>query len=171
MFASKVTITEETKEKTNLPAAKKGELRFNKLKELDKDGKLAFIKTRRELALACGYPEEQINNGIAWVFRLINCGYLSEVTTGYVNGQYEKEFHLTGKQPDFEYRGVKKANHKTIKGRIRAPKEEPKVEPTTEVKVEHTNTANELTITRGDLTIKATLDSDKIAEVIKELFK
>lgn len=162
MLASKVTLQKETIEQNDLTSKKKGELRWKKLKELDKEGKLAFIKTRGELAEACGY-EKGDPKGASWVFNMLRNSVLEEVAVGYNNGKMEKEYHLTGREPQFHNKPTKKEATKS-----NTPKT---VEKNTVTEQQGSLNVGELAITKDNIAIKCSLPSNEISKIINELLK
>lgn len=98
MEASKIILTKETKEKMSkgLTKNEKGRLRDKRLHELAESGKLQFIKSRRELAEAIGFPHTQSQNaGYQWVLYNIRKGKLIENIAGYTDyGTAEYEYRL-----------------------------------------------------------------------------
>ena len=71
---------------------KMGELRWEKLKQADRDGSLQGVRTRRQLGELVG-----IDNGASadkWVYQLIRKGQLTEVLTGRNGIKNEYEYHL-----------------------------------------------------------------------------
>lgn len=160
MFVSKLTVSEELAQ-SNLNHKQRGKLRWERLKELDKSGELQFIKTRKDLAVACGYQEGEAK-GLSWVGNLYQRGYLSGVGVGFENGKEIKEFHLTGKEPDFDNKGVRKA-HKNKK------KELP-VEPVVLADaVEKAFEPATILIKKGQMTI--TITGVDVADVVNKLLK
>ena len=103
MLASKVSVSEETKNKSKLNVFQKGALRFEKLKNADNNGTLTAAKNRIDVAYICGYPEEQKGNGYAWVSRMIRQGVLAETVRYFDNGKAINEYHTTGKEPDYSF--------------------------------------------------------------------
>lgn len=134
----------------------KGRLRKEKLEELAKSGKLAFIKNRADLAEAVGFAYEQRHKaGYQWVNYNLMKGVLKEKLTGYTdNGLAEYEY---------EYVEAK-------------PKEKPvvKVQPviwTDEaVKMSDSIKPMTITITKGDLTIRIEhADKGVVEDIIKSI--
>lgn len=154
MFASKLTVSEDTKN-IKLTDNQRGKLRWNKLKELDESGELSFIKNREQLALACGYTSEQKNSSNVWIYGLVKKGYLTEVLTGFVNGKAEREYHLTGKEPDYDYKNVSRKKKPVAKT---APKDTEPIVPKNltapvQVMLEPQTIIN---IKKGDITVSIT---------------
>ena len=104
MYVSKLSFSDETRQKYSkeLTTLEKSQLRWNKLKELEREGKLSFIKTRKELALAGGYDEYEVSKGVSWVYRLINNGFITETLLG---------FNHKTKTPEYEYHLIKEPNY------------------------------------------------------------
>ena len=71
---------------------KMGELRWEKLKQADRDGSLQGVRTRRQLGELVG-----INDGATadkWVYQLVKKGQLIETLTGRNGIKNEYEYHL-----------------------------------------------------------------------------
>ena len=71
---------------------KVGELRWEKLKQADRDGSLQGVRTRRQLGELVG-----INDGASadkWVYQLVKKGQLTETLTGRNGIKNEYEYHL-----------------------------------------------------------------------------
>ena len=116
---ARVSISEETMKKAEkIDNRKKGALRYQRLVEIAQNGTLQKCKSRVDVALACGYTEQQKPAGYAWTKNLIKTGKLVE--------------HLAGRDPltnlpEYEYSlGSKKVE----KVKKEEPKEEPTAEPT-----------------------------------------
>ncbi len=76
---------------------KMGELRWERLKEADKDGSIQKASSRRQLGALVG-----ITNGVSadkWVYQLIKKGWLIETLTGRNGIKNVYEYHL-GKKPE-----------------------------------------------------------------------
>lgn len=86
-----------------LNGRQKGKLRIKKLRELSKNGRLQFIRTRSDLAEAIGFPYDQkMNAGYQWVLARIRKGVLKETITGYTedgHAEYEYQFIDPDKKP------------------------------------------------------------------------
>lgn len=162
MFASKITISEETRKQNQLSKREQGRLRFEKLAELDTSGRLQFATTRNELAQMVGYPRGD-KTGISWVNNMVNRGFISETLVGREGAKLKKEFHLTGKKPDYEFTAVKKA-HQKMKAEQKAK------EIVLKEKLKEVEKSSNLTITKGDLSISTTLGQDNIVRVIANIF-
>ena len=170
MEASKVILTNETKEKMNMKLSnkKKGELRKQKLIELSKSGKLAMIKGRGELAEAVGYPyAERHKSGYQWVKSKIDSGMLVERITGYTDyGTAEYEYKLAddtkGKFPEPSKEVMEKVNadYEALKQASIAQS------------MEKLNTYPVLTIYTGDTTIAIeNMAEEYIVKAIEAVFK
>lgn len=71
---------------------KMGELRWEKLKQAERDGSLQRVRTRRQLGALVG-----INDGALadkWVYQLVKKGWLTETLTGRNGTKSEYEYHL-----------------------------------------------------------------------------
>ena len=158
MFASKVIISEETKKQNQLSKRQQGKLRYERMVELDRTGKLSEASTRNEVAVMLGFPSNS-KTGISWVNNQVNRGYLAETLVGYEGGKMRKEFHTTNKQPDYDFKRLKEATK-----RARAERKAKQIE--IEKKIEEDKQSATLTITKGDMTISTTLDGRDIVNVI-----
>lgn len=165
MLASKLTVSEELTQ-NKLTPREKGKLRWNRLKELDASGELQFIKTRNELAKAAGYGDKE-PSGAAWANNIINRGYIKEVFTGFEGSKTIKEYHLTGKEPDFDYKGVRKRNAQK--------KTEKQVEPNVDENTPLSKALMEIPqpttilIKKGQITV--TITGVEMADVVNKLLK
>lgn len=93
MEVSRLTFTKETKEKMEKPLShfQKGKLRWDKLTELEKSGKLSVAKNRQEVMGMLGLGSEY-GAGYSWVSNMISRGSIKEILTGfdkYNNPEYE----------------------------------------------------------------------------------
>lgn len=99
MDVSRFLFKQETKEKlqkeTRLSV---GKVRWEKLKELEANGKLATAKDRRDIAELLGY-ERKNSSAYQWVTDKINKHYLVEQPTGVVD---EYQYYTSGKEPDYD---------------------------------------------------------------------
>lgn len=102
MFASRITISDETREKNQLNKRQQGRLRYKRLQEMEQSGELSMATTRGELAEMLGYPKGN-KTGVSWVNNMVNRGYISETLVGLEGGKMRKEFHLTSKVPDYDF--------------------------------------------------------------------
>lgn len=168
MNISNFTLTKETKEKMNRPLNNrdKGRLRKEKLEELAKSGKLAFIKNRADLAEAVGFTYEQRHKaGYQWVNYNLLKGALKEKLTGYTdNGLAEYEYEYVGDKPKV----------KTTKPDMSAKEPVVKVQPviwTDEaVKMPDSIKPMTITITKGDLTIRIEhADKGVVEDIVKSI--
>lgn len=158
MIASQVVVSKETRAKNQLSKRQLGKLRYERLVELDKSGELSRAKTRNEVAQMLGY-EKGNKTGISWVNNLVARGYMREIPTGSVGGSMEKEFHLTSKKPDYDFKNMKAVNQK-----LRAERKAKAVAIAQEI--EQREKESNLVITKGDLNISTTLGADDIVRVI-----
>lgn len=153
---ARVTISEETMKKAEkINNRKKGALRYQRLVEIAQNGTLQKCKSRVDVALACGYTEQQKPAGYAWTKNLVKTGKLVE--------------HLAGRdpltnQPEYEYSlGGKKVE--------KVEKEEPKVEPKAETVLSMYgigNTTTMVAIKKGDLSVEITGAPVEYAKTIIE---
>lgn len=163
MFASRLTVSEDTLKKNQLNRRQQGKLRYERLKELDQSGEISFATTRNELAQMLGYREGD-KTGISWVNNLVNRGYLTEHLTGKSGGKVRKEFHLTSKEPDYDFAKVKATNKK-----LKAEAEAKRI--AVEKKLEQEEKENNLTIKKGDMTITTKLDGRDIINLLINILK
>lgn len=161
MFASKVIISEETRAKNQLSKRQQGKLRYQKLVEYEKSGELSYASTRNELAQMLGFPENN-KTGISWVNNMVNRGYISETLHGYENGKMRKEFHLTNKVPDYDFKRIRQNNKK-----CKALKKAQEIAVAEEA--EKRKSENNFIITKGDLTITTTLPDESIVRIISQI--
>lgn len=161
MLASNVIISEETRKKNQLSKREQGRLRYEKLKEYEKSGELSFATTRNELAQMVGYPDGDKTGG-SWVNNMVNRGYISESLVGYQDGKMRKEFHLTNKTPDYNFKAVKNAHQK-----MKAEQKTKEIAVAKEL--EKRERESNITIKKGDITITATLDANDIVRIITNI--
>lgn len=158
MNISNFTLTKETKEKMNRPLNNrdKGRLRKEKLEELAKSGKLAFIKNRADLAEAVGFTYEQRHKaGYQWVNYNLMKGVLKEKLTGYTdNGLAEYEYEYVEAKP--------KAKP--------VVKVQPVIWADEAVKMPDSVKPMTITITKGDLTIRIEhADKGVVEDIVKSI--
>lgn len=95
MNVSRLTFTKEMKEKMNKPIShfKKGELRWDRLKELESEGKLNNVANRLELSKMLG-AQKDYGAEYSWVSNLIKRGHIQEILTGFdANSRPQYEYH------------------------------------------------------------------------------
>lgn len=166
---ARVILTKETtdKMKKGISQFRKGELRWQKLQELEDTGKLNKARNRQDIigmmGLGTGYGAPY-----TWLSNMISRGSIKEILLGFDKSQRpEYEYHLTDdNRPNYERIG--KAN-----------KPKPTSTPTASkpVTVERnttvtTNTATKMkaTIRYGDLAIELdSIDSSVIENIISKL--
>ena len=177
MFASKVSISEETEKKNKMSVREKGKVLFARLQELDEDGTLSKAKTRADVARLVGYPAERAKAGYAWVSNLIRRGHVSEVIREWTpSGKMIAEYHTTGSMPDYGYEEEnrrKAKKEKIARGWAARQNEEASKQtkqwvepPIVEPPIIERATASKpirIEITRGDITIKVEMDSHEEA--------
>lgn len=111
MEISRLIFSRETKEKMNkgLDALELGKLRFNKLKELEENGRLGQARNRYELARLLGFTEQQKKKGYQWVSNNVRRQHIIERVTG-INKKGKMEFEYSvGTEPDFDRKHANKA--------------------------------------------------------------
>ena len=102
---ARVILSKETKEKMGKPlsAWQKGELRWRKLEEAEKEGKLILCSNRHEVAAIGGFPSYgqsnpvQRHRGYAWVSGLIRRGMIEETLVTLADGEVQREYRLKPK--------------------------------------------------------------------------
>lgn len=99
MIASNVIISNETQDKVNrqLNKRKRGQLHFGKLKEAEREGRLAFAKNRIDVALLAGYDETDKYLGYSWVSNMIKRGHLVERITNQID---VREYYIAN-EPEY----------------------------------------------------------------------
>lgn len=169
MEVSRMIFTKETKKAMtkNMPIRKRGEIYFNRLKELEKDGTLSKAKNRADVARLVGYSSEQARAGYSWVSNMVRRGHLTETIRSWSpSGRMEAEYHLSGTVPIYGYEEQKRKRQEQKERNIQKWfNENPQVvwQDETPIKIE---------ITKRNLCIKLELsDSTYIGEFIKQLIK
>lgn len=169
MNVSRLTFTKETKEKMEkgINHFKKGELRWQKLQELEDTGKLSKARNRQDITsmmgLGTGYGAPY-----TWLSHMISRGSIKEVLLGFDrNKRPEYEYHLTNtNRPNYEKYG--KANRpKPI-----IPSVEKDIETTDKTIRVCPETCDKVkaTIKYGELTIEIeSIDRSMIEHIIKTL--
>ena len=97
MEVSKVTLTNEFKEKTRKPLGnvKRRELRLKMLAKSEADGSLSKAKNRYEVANLAGFTAKQKQSGYLWVYKQVKEGKIAEHIMNYLpNGKAEYEYHV-----------------------------------------------------------------------------
>ena len=169
MEVSRLTFTKETKEKMEkgISHFKKGELRWQKLQELEDTGKLSKARNRQDITsmmgLGTGYGA-----AYTWVSNMINRGSISEVLLGFdKNNSPEYEYHLTNEnRPNYERFGK---SNRPKPSRASVSKQPVIVEKNT---MEPTDTVvtTKATIRYGDLVIELEgIDSRIIENIVSKL--
>lgn len=139
-----------------------GQERFEKLKAMEKSGRLSEIRSRNALANELGGRV-----AFSWLSSMITRGFIKETLSRYEQGYPLYEYTLTGKMPDYTYSQQRKPRKpsNTVATMV-VEKTEPVVQvskPKNEYVVE---------ITRGDTAIKVSLASyDEVSELIKKILK
>lgn len=176
MEVSRLTFRKETKEamEKKLNRREVGELRHRKLKELDQDGTLAFIKTRRQLAEAVGFSgKEDYSRAMSWAHGMIANGYLTEILQGFdpKTNLPVYEYHTTNKE--YRYGKYGKSTQKN-KGQSKVATKhipevpQPVLDTPTEPEVTVLASPIELELAKGDVYIKVKLGNTKdTSELIK----
>lgn len=99
MDITRFLLKQETKDKLQEETRNSaGELRWNKLKELEQDGSLATAKTRRDVVRLLGYDKD---NTLAynWVSSQVRKGYIVEQLTD-TPGEYQ--YYTSGSEPHYD---------------------------------------------------------------------
>ena len=149
---------------------KKGKLRWNKLKELEADGKLMSARNRQDIigmmGLSKGYGAPY-----TWVSNMISKGYIKEVLTGFDKTQRpEYEYHLVG-QPNYSYKD-RAEKTKATKEKKKAMESKPVTTPLTMGKVYTvpTNDGTKMVIKYKDLVIELeNVSTDMVERIIATL--
>ena len=99
---ARVVFSKKTQEKINkgLTPKERGKLRWEKLEQANRDGRLSLCKNRRDVAKLGGYTKEQTTKGYSWVHRLVSNGYLQEVHVSGV-GRYAEFTYFINNKPNF----------------------------------------------------------------------
>lgn len=169
MEISRLTFTKETKDKMEkgISHFRKGELRWQKLQELEDTGKLSKARNRRDITsmmgLGTGYGAPY-----TWVSNMISRGSVKETLLGFgKDGRPEYEYHLTNKnKPNYERFG--KAN-RPKPGRTSVSKQSAKVEKTA-MGTTDTVVTTKATIKYGDLVIELEgIDNRIIENIVSKL--
>lgn len=93
---ARVIVSKETMKKSKLNNRDLRELRLNKLKELDKEGKLSKAACRTDIAKMLGFSGGY-DNGYNWLCKVIKGGHLEETFLGINSqGKAEYEYHMKG---------------------------------------------------------------------------
>lgn len=121
MDVSRFLFKQETKEKlqkeTRLSV---GKVRWEKLKELETNGKLATAKDRRDIVELLGYDRE--NAAVYyWVSDKIKKHYLVEQPTNVAD---ESQYYTTGKEPDYDAHSQAVKMWEGRKAKRKQPREE-----------------------------------------------
>lgn len=162
MDVSRLTITKETKEKMSkqISSHKKGELRWNKLKELEETGKLNSARNRKEVSAMLGLGNS-FGNGYNWITKMIRDGYLAETLLGFDKyNKPEHEYHLIGK-PKYKP-GINGGRKAKETARIHVP------EPVSLVSIPEANDKVRAIIRYKDITIEFENINDSIVGSIVE---
>lgn len=181
MFASKVTISKDTKKKNEISVREKGKILFARLQELDADGTLSKAKTRADVARLVGYSEERAKAGYAWVSNLIRRGHVSETIQEWTpSGKMIAEYHTTGSAPDYGYEEVnrRKAKKEKIASEWTTQQNKEASEQTkrwTKPPIIEQVTISEpikIEITRGNMSIKVEIDDyEQASKLITTIMK
>lgn len=148
-----------------LNGLQRGKLRWEKLKEAEKEGKLSMAKNRYEVANLCGFTGEERNRGYNWVAGKIRAGQIKETIHGIGDyGKMEFEYSLA-KDPDYDRRHAQE-----LRWKDKTKEEKPVVKIS-----EDTNsmpTTYKVEIVRVGTTIKVELHSyNEVSEFVKTILK
>lgn len=169
MEISKLTFTKETKEKMEkgITHFKKGELRWQKLQELEDTGKLSKARSRQDITsmmgLGTGYGAPY-----TWLSHMISRGSVKEILLGFdKNSRPEYEYHLTNEnRPNYERFGK---SNRPKPNKVQTPKQPVIVEEATTTTTDVVVTTK-ATIRYGDLVIELDgVDSRIIERIIDKL--
>ena len=139
---------------------KKGELRWNKLKELEDTGRLSNAKNRKEVSAMMGLGNGY-GAGYTWLSSMIKRGYVKEELFGF--DKYDRPeyiYHLVGK-PSYSP-GVKSKKTVEETAKISAP------EPVPLVSIPEANDRVRAIIRYKDITIEFENINDSIVGSIVE---
>lgn len=103
MEVSRITFTKETKDKMSkgLNKRQRGQLRFERLKEAEANGRLQKAKTRADVARLAGFTSDQYKTGYSWVMNMLTRKHLIEHISGMGrNGRAEYDYAI-GTTPDY----------------------------------------------------------------------
>ena len=94
---ARVIFSKDFQEKMNKPLTsfEVGKLRWAKIEELDRNGKLSDIKNRYELCMAIGMTELQAKTtGASYASNLVRRKYLKETMLGVVDGKMAYQYSI-----------------------------------------------------------------------------
>lgn len=174
MEISRLTFTKETKEKmeTGLNGLQRGKLRWQKLKEAERDGKLDKAKNRYEVSNLAGFTDGERKRGYQWVAAKVSKGQIKEIIHDLgEHGKVEYEYHLV-KDPDYSRDKAHKLRWKDHeKTTVATPKSVGKTMIWIDESVKNTKTYR-LEFSREDTTIRLELDDySEVIETIKTILK
>ena len=174
MEISRLTFTKETKEKMEkeLNGFQKGKLRWEKLKEADREGRLSLAKNRYELSNLAGFASNEAKRGYQWIAARISKGQIKETIHQLgTNGKMEYEYHL-GEEPDYDHkkaRALRWVKHEEETAPVQ--KDTGKTMIWIDESVKDTKTYR-LEFSRGDVVIKLEIeDYNEVIETIKTILK
>lgn len=128
MDVSRLIFRKETKDnmKSELNISQKGKLRWEKIKEAEKNGSLSMAKNRYEVANLAGFTNETRTRGYQWVANMVQRKHLQEIINGADrNGRAEYEYHILD-DPDYNR---EKARTARMAGKNRKAKHTVEPEP------------------------------------------
>lgn len=136
----------------------RGKLLYERLKECDANGKLNLASNRKEVSNLVG-------GNLPWVNGMISRRYLTETLQGFNNGKPTYEYHLTGKEPNYDY--TRKRRREVVK-----PERDAVIWQETEEIQTNVATPIKIEITRGDMTIKVEMDdSEQVGKLITTILR
>lgn len=155
-----------------LNGLQKGKLRWEKLKEADREGRLSLAKNRYELSNLAGFASNETKRGYQWIAAKISKGQIKEIIHQLgADGKMEYEYHL-GKDPDYERknaRALRWPNHEKETAPVQ--KNTGKTMIWIDESVKNTKTYK-LEFSRGDMVVKLELeDYNEVIETIKTILK
>ena len=169
MEISRLTFTKETKDKMEkgISQFRKGELRWQKLQELENTGKLSKARNRQDITsmmgLGTGYGAPY-----TWLSNMISRGSIKEILLGFdKNERPEYEYHLTNEnKPNYERFG--KSNRPKPSGTPAL--EQPVIVERATMAATDTVITTRATIKYGDLVIELEgIDSRIIENIVSKL--
>ena len=166
MYASTLTLTDDFKKKTSkkMSTIRKGELRWEKLEQADRDGRLQQCSRRAEVGNLVGIND--FKRAYTWTAIMVGKGAITETIRGFENGKAVYEYHL-GVKPGYIQNGGTRKAVKAAYQPVMKPVEKPEMKVETQMNL---TAPNDVTITIGEITIKVSGASiEYIAKLVKKL--
>lgn len=156
-FIFKQETKDELQKKTKLSV---GKVRWDKLKELEANGKLATAKDRRDIVELLGYDRENVSV-YYWVLDKIKKHYLVEQPTDVAD---ECQYYTTGEEPDYDLHSQAMKMLEGREAKRKQPKEEQPREKQPRKKMRLSTSFRKTRLTRFNA-IKHLQDSGEIAKI------